>query len=431
MLGPFLRSVLCLLLLALISTAVSAAPPTPSDTVALAAAEAGKLRDPEQQSIAQADLAVAWHKLGDNRWETAATSAETLAEQVEEPIIKAMTWRGLAVRLWTIKPDAAKALLERSLTASRALPYAAPKALALRELGRSLVPLNRDLARQCFDEAAETARTIQSVVFRVAALRDIAAAAQALDPNFVSSGFKEASAALAIIPQDDPTQLARSELAVAWSLTDFVSASREADTIPEERLREACFRQMCEVLAPVNPDVAMMAIARLHDQGQRVQALAALAAHLPSGQAETATVMARSVLAAKVVLSPEDKAHLQADAAVGLAATDLKEALKLVSEVADEELSGRALGRIALRLTQTRPADALQILLSIQDWGLREEYQTQLAPSLARTDAAKAVDMASKLLSRTEKIKALLAIADCLTPPAAHSVGASVSSGQK
>jgi len=82
--------------------------------------------------------------------------------------------------------------------------------------------------------------------------------------------------------------------------------------------------------------------------------------------------------------------------------------------VDDEEVAGRALGRIALMLAPSQSRQASQLLAAVEDFEVRENYQAQLAPVVAKTDLAAGIELADGLLSRRHKVRALLAIAEQL-----------------
>lgn len=409
------RLLLCALCLLMAAGALQAQP-TPADLVDQARVEANRLREPAQKALALVDIAVAWHKLGDERWQKTVAEAREAADSAEEVVAKPMTWRGLALRLWTIAPEQAAELLEKSLKAATALEYAAHRTMVLREIGRGLIPLDPARAKATFEQAAVAAATIDAAIFRAAALRDVASAVAPLDPAMAATLFTDALAAVEAIPLEDETAaLARVELLVSWAPTDLPAAVKQADLITDERLREVAFRRMCEALAETNSDAALQVASKLQEPGQRALAMAAIASHLPVQQAETATGIARAALALGAALPAEEQGQLKMAVAVALAPVDLKEALGILETVADPALAGQGLGRIALWMAPTQPVEALKTVQAIEDWDAREEYLGRLAPLLARHDLTQAQTAARELLSRSEKIRALLAIVEEIT----------------
>jgi hypothetical protein len=397
-------------LLALLVPA-SAQPTAAPELIAQAESEALRLREPAQCAMALADVAMAWRQLDDPRWEKAWAQALMAAEKITESVAAPLTWRGLAVRLWPIAPNQAQAMFDKAIAQATALPYAAQKALVLREIGRALLGRDDALARRTMDQAAEAARTIQSPIFLAASLRDIAVALSGSDREASDRLFAEAVGALPPADPDENTQLARSEVAVAWCRHDLATALTEAELIGDAPLREACYRRMCEALAPVSPDQAMQVMVRIHDETQRVLALAALAAALATTQPETAAGMARSALASADQLPPADREILQAEAAVALAPQALPEALALLEQVDDERVAGEAFRRIIVRLAQSQPGEALRVLTGVEDWQAREEALLDILPQLAQHDRARATALANQLLSRRDRIRALLVLA--------------------
>jgi len=402
-----------LALATLLALAVSAAaqPAAAPELIARAEGEALRLREPDQCAIALADVALAWRQLGDPRWEKTWAQAVLAAEKITESVAAPLTWRGLALRLWPLAPDQARAMFDKAIAQAAALPYAAQKALALREIGRALHGRDDVLAQRTMAQAAEAARTIQAPIFRAAALRDIAVAMSGSDHEAAGQLFAEAAGALPPADPDENAQLARTEVAVAWCRHDLQTALAEAELIGAPPLREACYRRMCETLAPVSPDQAMQVMARIHDETQRVLALAALAASLAGSQPETAAGMAHAALAGADKLPPADREVLRAEAAVALAPQAWPEALALLEQVEDERVAGEAFRRIVVRLAQSQPGEALRVLEGVEDWQAREEALLEILPQLAEYDLARATALATELLARRERIRALLILA--------------------
>ncbi|MEN6403225.1 MAG: hypothetical protein ABFD94_14905 [Armatimonadia bacterium] len=391
--------------------AVAWAQPQPAALVEEAHKEAMKLREPEQRAIALADIAVTWHRLGDARAIATLAEASEAASQVEEVVARPLTWRGLAVRAREVAPEQVSQLTERAVEAAGKLPYAAHRAMVLREIARAVDDPAR--ARELFAQAATASREIAAPVFRAAALRDLAGAMAATDPAGAAAMFKEAADAVVAVPDTDETAgLARQELVTAWSLVDVEQAMREAAVITDERLREVAYRRMCQALSEANPDAAMQVVTKLKDPGQRALAMAAIAAHLPASQAEMAAAMARAALGLGADLPSEERGRLEADVAVAMASVDPPGALAMLTKVDDQEAAGRAVGRIALLLAPTQPRQASQLLAAVEDFEVREDYQAQLAPVVAKTDTASGLELARGLLSRRHKVRALLAIAE-------------------
>ena len=395
------------------AVAVSLAQTQPAALVEQARKEALKLREPEQRAIALADVAVTWHRLGEPQAVTTLAEASETAAQVEEVVARPLTWRGLAIRAREVAPEQANQFAERAIEAAEKLPYAAHRAMVLREIGRTVADPAR--AKELFAQAAKAAREISAPVFRAAALRDLAGAMAATDPAGAVAFFKEAADAVVAIPDTDETAgLAQQELVTAWSLVDVEQALQEASGIADERLRQVAYRRMCQALSEASPDAAMRVVPRLTDPGQRALAMAAIAASLPASQAEMAAAMARAALGLGAQLPAEDQARLEADVAVAMAAVDAPGALAMLTKVDDEEVAGRALGRIALMLAPSQSRQASQLLAAVEDFEVRENYQAQLAPVVAKTDLAAGIELADGLLSRRHKVRALLAIAEQL-----------------
>lgn len=410
------RWVLCSLLLLCLAAAASAE--GPGELLNRAYAEAQKLRDPGQRALALADLAVAWQADQDPRWETLLKEALAAGDEVEEGVSRPLVWRGLMVRAWGLAPERARELLEKALKAANGLTYFAHRSMVLREIGRSLLPLDRAGAEAALGDAAAAAAKLEAPIFRASARRDLAVAFAPLSLARAAELFSQAAADLASIqPADEPVQLARIELIVAWSETDLPAALKEAETIPDERMREVGYRRVCEALAVINPDGALEVAGELRDGGQRALALVAIASHLPSARAETAAAMARAALQAGASLPAEDLARLQCEAAVALARTDLEAGLTLAKQIADPAVTARSLGWIALHLAERDPAGAAKVAGAIEDWDERESYQAQLAPYLARTDLPAALTMIDGLLSRRARLQALLSTARELGAP--------------
>lgn len=404
--------VLLLLALLALCAGVWAQPPAAPDLIAQAEREAARLRDPAQRAIALADVALAWRQAADARWEKTWAQAVRAAETITDPPVAApLTWRGLGLRFWPVSPDQARAMFDKALTQAAALQYAAQKALALREIGLALFGRDDALARKTMGQAGETARTIQAPIFRAAALRDIAVALAAKDPGAAQELFAEAAGLLPPADPDENVQLARSEVAVQWAPFNLDLALAEADLIGDAPLREACCRRICEALAGSSPDLAMQAMARIHDTTQRALALAALAAALAGSQPETAAGMARSALSGAEAMGQAERDALRADAAVALAPQAMADALALLQQVEDEKLAGETLRRIVVRLARTQPAEALRMLEDVSDWQAREETLMDMLPQLAQYDAARAVELTNQVLSRRERIRGLLILA--------------------
>jgi hypothetical protein len=405
-----------LAMLLTLSSLAAAQTPTAPELLARAEAEALRLREPAQSAQALAEVAVAWRAHGEARWERTWAQALQMAERVPatEALAGTLTWRGLAVRLWPAAPEQARGLFDRALTQAKTLPYAAQKALALREIGRSLVGRDDALAHATLDQAAEAARTIEAPIFRAASLRDLAAAMAETDRAAAGKLFAEAAGALPPADPDENVQLARIEVAVRWAVYDLTAALNEADMIGDAPLREVCYRRLCEALASASPDQAMQTMARLHDSTQRALAMATLAAALADTQPETATGMARSALAAAEQMPAAERQMLEAEAAVALAPQGLTEAMTLLEQVDDETVAGSAFRRIVVRLARKQPAEALKVLEGVEDWQAREGTLMDILPQLTRYDAARALALVNELLSRQERIRALLTMAASL-----------------
>jgi len=403
-----------MLLSALCVTTWAQAPPA-ADLVAQAQTEASRLRDLAQSAIALADVAMAWRKLGDPRWEKTWAQALQAAEGIREPVAAPLAWRGLALRLWPVAPEQAQGMFNRSITLAAALPYAAQKALALREIGRALLGHDDALARTTFEQAAAAARAIDAPIFRAAALRDLAVAMAPTDHAAAAKLFTEAAGLLPPADPDDSVQLARSEIVVAWGAFDVEAALPEADLIGDPPLREATYRRMCEALAPVSPDRAMQVMAHIHDGAQRALAMASLAAGLAASQPETAAGMARAALAGADRVQPADREVLQAEAAVALAPSALSDALALLQQVDDEKLAGEAFRHIVVWLAASKPAEALKLLEGVEDWQAREAALMDILPQVAQCDPTRAAALANELLSRAQRIRALLMLAEVQT----------------
>ncbi|MBU0607398.1 MAG: hypothetical protein KKI08_05900, partial [Armatimonadetes bacterium] len=252
-------------------------------------------------------------------------------------------------------------------------------------------------------------------IFRAAALRDLAVALAPADRDAAGKLFAEAAGLLPPADPDDSVQLARSEVLVARGAFDVEAALPEAELIAPAPLREATYRRMCEALAPVSPDRALQVMAHIHDGTQRALALASLAAALAAAQPETAAGMARAALAGADKLEPADRAMLQAEAAVALAPSALSEALALLQQVDDEKVAGEAFRRIVVWLAASKPAEALRLLEGVEDWQAREAALMDILPQVAQCDPAKAEALANELLSRSQRIRALLILAEAQT----------------
>ena len=384
---------------------------TASELLARAQRETDRIRDAAQRALTLAELAQIENSRHSDQWDKTLASAVATVDDVDDPVAKALTWRGLAVRGWELNPELARQLMDKALKAARDLPYAAQRSLALREIGHSLVPLDKTGSAAAFTDALAAARKIDSPLFRSAGLRDLAEAWQPLDGAQAGKLFVEAAAALAsIVPADEPVQLARIELAVSWSLSDVPSALGEAARIPDLRLREVCYRRMVEALAPVDPEAAMQVAGELHDQGERALAMAALAVALSQAQPETAAGMARAALEMGKALPEESLGHLQGAAAVAVARADLKAGLQLAGQVQDPDQVGRAKAQIAGALAASAPDQAAAIASEIDDWTLWESCQAQIIPLLAARDLPAALKLVDVMLSRREKVHALLQV---------------------
>lgn len=395
----------------------AAAAVEPKALLQLAESEAARLRDPAQKALALADVALAWRRRGETRWEKTWASALAEAEAVTDPVAGALTWRGLAVRLWMVAPDNARSLLDRATKLAGDLKYRAQKALALREIGRSLIGKDNVLAGKLLAEAAGVARTIEAPIFRAAALRDIAAALGDLDQPAAEKLFSEAIGLLAPADPDETVQLGRIEIVAAWCRLNLSAALAEGELIGDPRLRETCYRRMCEALAPVNPDEALMVAAKIRDVGERALALATLACQLADKQPETASGMAAAALASGDKLQGPEHERLLADVAVALAPRDAARALEILAKIPDEQTAGEALKRIVVRLARTRPEEALRVLEGIQEWDLREAALADIMPDVARWNPARAAAAADTLLARRERVRALLTIAAVMSEP--------------
>lgn len=409
---PTTASRLFVTLTLLIGAAAAAwAQPQAAYLVEQARQEALKLRDPEQRAIALADIAVTWHRLGNERAVPALAEASESAALVEDVVARPMTWRGLAIRAREVAPEQAKQLTDRAIEAAGKLPYAAHRAMVLREIGRTVEDAAQ--AKELFAQAATASREIAAPVFRAAALRDLAGVMSATDQVGAAAMFKEAAEAVVAVPNTDETAgLAQQELVTAWSLVDVEQAMQEAAAIADERLREVAYRRMCQALSEVNPDAAMRVVTKLTDPGQRALAMAAIAANLPPSQAEMAAAMARAALGLGAQLPSEERGRLEADVAVAMAAVDAPGALAMLTKVDDEEAAGRAVGRIALLLAPSQPRQASQLLAAVDDFEVRETYQSRLAPLVAKSDLPAGIELAQGLLSRRHKVRALLDIAE-------------------
>jgi hypothetical protein len=401
----------------LLAQPAPAEPPTPQALLQAAQTEASRVRDPSQRALLLADVALAWRPHDGAAWEKTWAEALAAAETVPDPLGAALTWRGLAVRLWPIAPDRAQQLLDRATKAARELPYVAQKALALREIGRGMLACDAAQGRALLDEAAVAARAIQSPVFRAAALRDIAGALAEADRAAARKLLVEAVALLPPADPDESVPLARIEVVTVWCRLNLETALTEAALIGDPRLRETAYRRMCEALGPVNPDEALMIAGKIRDAGERALALAALAVCLGDNQPETAAAMAQTALCALDKLQGAQRDRLQADVAVALCARDAAEGLALLAKVEDEAVAAEAFKRIVVRVARTDCAAALRVLEGVQESQLREAALAEIMPALARMDPARAVAAAEQFLSRRDKVRALLAIAAVLTQP--------------
>lgn len=386
-------------------------PATAAEFLARAELEAGRLRDPAQQALALADVAIARQRQGDAGWEKLWARALAGAEGVTEPLPACLLWSSLGVRQWPLSPGTARLMFDRALEMANELPYAAHKSLALREIGRALIGLDDELARAAFDQSAQAARTIATPLFQAAALRDLAAVTARLDPARAGLLFAEAAGLLPPADPDEAVQLARGELAVVWARYDLPAALDAADLLSDPRLLEICLRRMCADLATANPDGALTVIARIKDPVERPLALASLGAALAATQPEVAAGMARAALADVDKLPAEERQLLQAEAAVALAPQGMPEALALLQQVEDEKIVGEALRRMTIWLADARPEEALQVLESVEDWEAREQALIQILPALARHNMPRASALSMDLLSRRERVQALLVLA--------------------
>lgn len=387
------------------------APATAAEFLARAELEASRLRDPAQRALALAEVAVALQRQGNPRWEKLWASALAGADGVTEPLPACLLWSSLAVRQWPLSPGTARSMFERALKMAGELPYAAHKSLALREIGRALIGLDDKLAASTLEQAAQAARTIATPLFQAAALRDLADVTAGLDPARAGLLFAEAAGLLPPASPDEAMQLARVELAVVWSRHDLPAALDAADLLSDPRLLEVCLRRMCAGLGAVNPDGALTVIARIKDPVERPLALASLGAALAATQPEVAAGMARAALADVEKLPAEERQLLQAEAAVALAPQGMAEALALLQQVEDEKIAGEALRRIIIWLSESRPEEALEILESVEDWEAREQALIQILPALATHDMKRATALSMDLLSRRERVQALLVLA--------------------
>lgn len=383
----------------------------PAALIAEAERETARLREPEERALCLADIALAWQKLGDARWEKTWAQGLEAAETVTDPVAGPLLWRSLAVRFWPISEQTARGLLERALKGANDIRYPSQQALALREIGRAIGPLDAALAKTTLEQAAEAARKIPAAVFRAAALRDVASAVTARDPAAADKLFAEAAGAIPPADPDEAAQLTRLEVAAQWSLCNLDAALAEAEMLGDARLRETCYRRICEALAPVDPDGALSVIAKIHDEVERPLAVAALAASLVTSQPETAAGMARSALASAEKMPAEDRQRLQAEVAVAIAPESMPEAMALLKQVEDEDLVTDSLRLIIVHLAAAHPEEALRTLETTEDWQAREGALIEIMPILAKSDPERAAAVAKDILSRRDRVKALLTIA--------------------
>lgn len=372
-----------------------------------------QVADPETRALLLAELAAAWAAHDVEVAEQLLAEAVASLEVVEEPLAQVLGRRGVAVRIQAWQPDRAAAWLKQAAAEARALPYPAQQALALREIARSAAATDAAAGRSLLAEAAKSARQITQLLLRTAALRDLAEVAWVADEEMARDLLEEAShALLAAVPQDQPLELARAELAVAWASHDPETALSEAGRIGDAEVLAACRLRLCEVLAPADPDLALHLASLQEGAGARALALATVAAHLPASQAELAATLARSALNRGADLVGEAHEALAAAAALGLARNDPAGALGVARELQDPDTQAATFSELAARLVASHPQEALALAHDIDDWLERERCLSQLVSHLSSSNRDLALQVARGLGSPRARATALLTLAN-------------------
>ena len=391
--------------------------PAPDNTGILAeAVKVGeRIRSPYQQALAYTDIARATYLIAPQDHQKYLLLAYATISREVSPADRALALRFMALANSSTDPETADRWLGQALEAAHDIPSPASRALVLREIAWAFAAVDDiSTAKDIFMEAARTAEEIDGLVLRVAALRDVADTAAEAVPELGMELFQSAVQLLDESPSTSAMiDLARAELATALCRHDLESALHETEKLATERLQDATRRRMAQVLAPTNPDQALMLTERISLPAERASALAAVAACLPAGQGELAAALARSALAVTGV--PEEEMDiLRADAAVALSLSYHEEALMVLEEMDDETLVSTAQSRIVRRHAEADPLAALAVIQELDDWTVREEAISALIPALARTDAAFALQAANEILSGRTRIRALLDIAVAL-----------------
>jgi hypothetical protein len=386
----------------------------PQDKGLLGGAEQAALEiaDVRGRALVLADLAAAWSASDPAAAQRAVAEALKAVEAVGNDLDRIRARQGVALRTWRWEEGPARLGLTQAAAAARALPYPAQRAVALREMGAGLLALDPDLARGLLDQALMAARSVESPPLRVAALRDLAAAVAPLDPTRGHALFREASRLLAATASEGAGgQLAGAELAVAWVASEPEAALAVARRLTDPSVRQDCYQRLCEALAPTDPDGALQVAGLQVGKQARSLALATVAAHLPAGRAELAATLARSALVLGAAGEGEERAALQGQAALALAAADPDAALKLARAIADEDTRVATQGELAVRLAQSRPADALALAAEIADAREREQCLARLLPLLDEPHRDAAVAAARGLRDPRLRATTLMALA--------------------
>jgi hypothetical protein len=344
-------------------------------------------------------------------------SAMETAAAVEDGFARAMAARGVAARRLRRGPpaDDTKAYIASWSRSAAALPAAVERCYALRAFAELDASWDKAAAAQLVAQAAEAARAIPEHLVRASALAATALAADAAALGQTAALAAEAEKSWRLAAPGAERDFEGAEVARAWAAADWQQAAAFATGLTDSQAQAHALQAAAEELAGRDLDKALAAVQRCAAPDLRAAALAAVAARMATSRADLAATLAREALAATKAAAPPIRDAAAAAAAVALAASAPDEALATAAAISSEDDRAQATVDVAAALAPANAARALEVLSRLDRPELAEPAMPDILYRLASTDPDAAVKAAQGVLERYLRVLALVRVWDAMT----------------
>ena len=376
-----------------------------------------RIKSAQSRAAAFAELAVRHDLAGSGEADRLWQLAQECATAVDDPLARLLAYRAVIARM--VRVDARREQAERIardlLGAAAKLRVAVDQSLALRELGATIAGPFPDLARTALKAAADAASKIPEPLVRAAALAQTAEAfAQLGDIKTASQVAANAYDAWIAAEPSPERDLTGVEVVRALALTDPEKARQVAEAVGDVEVKARALTALGEAIAASDIGKALMAVRAVADPTLRALAMAGVARRLATTQPALAARLARDAVHASEQASRPIRDLILAAAAPAVAPTDAKAAAELVGQIEDADVRAEAAAATAKVLAPHHPAAAVELLQSVDAPEITEPAWPEVLYWYAKKNPDDAHKIASGILERYLRVRALLRIWDAI-----------------